>query len=500
MAAGVDCAPQHGADRGRLFLGHPRALLTPVSVEVWERFSFYGMRAILGLYLLTPVTEGGIGLPPATALSLTAIYSAGAYLTSVIGGWLADRFLGARRTVLTGGIVIMCGHILLAVPTTSLFYVGLAAVVLGTGLLKPNIASLVGALYSVNDHRRDSGFSIFYMGINIGGFVAPLVCGWLGQEVNYHAGFLAAAIGMGIGVTYFLTTYRRLPDVGPRAQEHLGERAATGAGPRTRRRTATCAVIVTVIVVATFALSGGGLSGVIDAASAATFSIPVVVLYAMARSPRVTPTETRRLVAYIPLFLASVAFWMMFEQGSTVLSELAANHVTTALFGHSFPSSWFLSINSLAIIVLAPAMAWFWIRLGRRDPDATTKMGTGVLVGGLSFLAVPLAFVLTAGDKISPLWLVGIYIVQAVAELALSPVGISQTTRLAPRAFANQTMGVWYLSMAAGSGLGAQLVGLSTRFDTTSYYGLLAAIGVVVGVVVLTLRRPIAALTVQPLA
>jgi POT family proton-dependent oligopeptide transporter len=461
--------------------------MTPVSVEVWERFSFYGMRAILALYLLTPATAGGMGLPTASALSLTAIYSASAYLTSVFGGWLADRYLGARKTVLTGGLIIMSGHAILAVPTTSLFYVGLTAVVLGTGLLKPNIASLVGALYSPQDRRRDSGFSLFYMGINIGGFVAPLVCGWLGQNIDYHAGFLAAAIGMGIGVVYFLVNLRTMPDVGPRpAADHFS------TSRKSPKVVGYAGLAVAVVVAATFVLTGGGLPGAINAISAATFTAPVAVMLVMLRSPRLDRAEISHLKAYVPLFLTSVAFWMMFEQGSTVLSEMAADQVSTSLFGFSFPSSWFLSINSLSIIVSAPIMAALWIRMGNRNPDAATKMGAGTLVGGLTFAVVPLALAgAGTGDLISPVWLIAIYLVQAVAELALSPVGIAETTRLAPRAFANQTVGFWYLSMAAGAGLGAQMVKLSTVMPATSYYLLLTAIGVAVGAAVLAQRTRI---------
>lgn len=476
------------------FFGHPRQLMTPVSVEVWERFSFYGMRAILALYLLTPIAEGGMGLPTAAALSLTAIYSASAYLTSVLGGWIADRFIGARKTVLIGGLIIMCGHIILTIPTASLFYFGLTAVVLGTGLLKPNIASLVGALYTPEDRRRDSGFSLFYMGINIGGFVAPLVCGWLGQNINYHAGFLAAAIGMGIGVVYFVLNFRALPDVGPR----MPDAAAVAKSQRTARFGVTgyASVAVAVIVVAAFVLTGGGLQGAINAISAATFTIPVAVMLVMMRSTRVTGAERSHLKAYIPLFLTSVAFWMMFEQGSTVLSELAADRVSTNLFGWGFPSSWFLSINSLAIIIFAPVMAAVWIKLRHRNPEAATKMGTGTLVGGLTFAVVPLALAgVGQGGLISPLWLIGIYLVQAVAELAVSPVGIAETTRLAPPAFANQTMGFWYLSMAAGAGLGAQMVKLSTVIPTNYYYFLLAVIGATVGAAVLMLRHRIGRLS-----
>ncbi|WP_118914418.1 peptide MFS transporter [Mycobacterium shigaense] len=483
------------SDREPQFFGHPRQLMTPVSVEVWERFSFYGMRAILALYLLTPTAQGGMGLPTAAALSLTAIYSASAYLTSVLGGWIADRFIGARKTVLSGGLIIMCGHIILAIPTTTLFYFGLTAVVLGTGLLKPNIASLVGALYSPEDQRRDSGFCLFYMGINIGGFVAPLVCGWLGQNINYHAGFLAAAIGMGIGVAYFIVNFRALPDVGPRTHDsaavlvHPAKPAGIGA-------TGYSAAAVVFVVTATSVVTGGGLQGAINAISAATFTIPVAVMLVMMRSARVTSAERSHLKAYVPLFLTSVAFWMMFEQGSTVLSELAADRVATNLFGVGFPSSWFLSINSLAIIIFAPVIAAVWIKLRHRNPGAATRMGTGTLVGGVTFAAVPLALATAGhGGLISPVWLIGIYLVQAVAELAVSPVGIAETTRLAPYAYANQTMGFWYLSMAAGAGLGAQMVKLSTVIPTDYYYFLLAVIGVGVGAAVLTLRGRIGRLS-----
>jgi POT family proton-dependent oligopeptide transporter len=486
-AGGPTTVQQSRADRR--FFGHPLSLATPAATEVFERFSFYGMRSILALYLLAPESAGGMGLAPATALSLTAVYSASAYLASIGGGWLADRSLGARRAVLLGGLIIMCGHILLALPVRDLFYAGLVLVVTGTGLLKPNVASMVGDVYPAGDPRRDSGFSIFYMAINLGAFVAPLVCGWLGQRVSYQAGFATAAVGMALGLTYFLVTRRNIA--------HLGTRPAgrtSGAVP-VRGLVAGAAALLTPAGI-TLLLSGSLTDGIVNAIGALTFTAPVVWITAMYRSPRCAPEERRRLLAYIPLFVGSTLFWMMFEQSSTALSALADSRVAHSVFGLSFPTPWLLSVNPVAVIALAPVAAWLWTRLPEGGPGTPTKMGGGVVLMGAGFLLIPLALALTPhGTALSPMWLIVVYVVQTIGELMLSPVGISATTRFAPAAFAGQTMGVWYLSMAAGAGLGAQVVKVYTHVSPTGYFLTLAAVGVACGALLVLLNGRIRGLT-----
>jgi POT family proton-dependent oligopeptide transporter len=376
--------------------GHPRGLSTLFFTEMWERFSYYGMKAILVLYLTASAAQGGLAYAVARATLIAGFYNMGVYLMSLPGGWVADRFLGARRAVLYGGILIACGHFSMAYPSVRTFYGGMALIVLGTGLLKPNISTMVGGLYGQEDERRDAGFSLFYMGINIGAMVAPIICGYLGQRVNWHYGFGAAGIGMTLGLIQYVMGRARLGNVGARP-----------AGRKT----------------------------------------------AAARAPRASFTagEKKRLAVIGILFLFSVIFWMAFEQASTSLNLFSDRLTRNAVFGHEFPSSWFQSVNSIFIIALAPVFSWLWIRLGKRQPSSPAKFALGLLFAGLGFFVIAYASSLTSGGRVSPLWLTAVYMLHTVGELCLSPVGLSTVTKLAPARIVGFMMGVWFASIALGN-------------------------------------------------
>ncbi|PRY40268.1 peptide MFS transporter [Umezawaea tangerina] len=479
-------APQQG------FFGHPKGLSTLFFTELWERFSYYGMKAILAYYLYYSVSEGGLGVDKSAALSLVAIYGSSVYMAGVGGGWLADRVFGSQRAVLYGGALIMLGHIALALPIgLAGVYLGLILIVLGTGLLKPNVSNIVGGLYDEHDPRRDGGFSIFYMGVNLGAFVAPLVCGFLGQEVNWHLGFGAAAVGMALGLVQYQLGRKNLGEASdrpanPLPDEHRGLIIGRIAG------VSAAVVVVLVLLIVLGVLSGEGMVNLLSVLSVV---LPVVYFTVMMRSAKTTPVERTRLVAYIPLFVAAVIFWLLYEQTSTVIAAFADTSVRNSIFGIEFPPSFFQSINPVMIIVLAPVFAFLWTKLGTRQPATPRKFSGGLLFIGLSFL-VAMAASQSGGpdDKVSPLWLVLVFFVMTCGELLLSPVGLSVTTKLAPRAFAAQTMGLFFLSSAAGQGVGAQVVKLYSDDSSVVYFGVLGAIAIGLGVLLLVLSPRIKAL------
>ncbi len=465
--------PPAGAIAGdRAFFGHPRGLMTLFTTELWERFSYYGMRAILLYYLTDTVANGGLGIAERTGLALVSIYGTSVYLLSVVGGWVADRLVGARRATLIGGVVIASGHVLLAVPSPTTSYIGIALVALGTGLLKPNVSSMVGDLYARDDSRRDSGFSIFYMGINTGSFVAPFLVGAARAWGGYHAGFLVAAVGMAFALVFFVAGGRFLGRAGGAAPNPV--RAAERAG-LVRGFLVLLLGVVVVAAVASLVSGGFNLDTFIDTMSYLAFLAPIAMFVAMYRSPKVTDAERPRVIAYIPLFVAAMLFWMIFEQAATTLAAFAQNRTELSFFGVTISPEFFQSVNPLSIILLAPVFAWIWSKTHDRPPTAT-KFAMGLGLAALSFLGMSAASAMT-GDGKAPAWvLVVVYVVQTLGELCLSPVGLAATTLLAPRAFRNQAMAVWFLAPAAGQAITAQLIKATEGTSDTAYFGGIGAV------------------------
>ncbi|MFJ5898312.1 peptide MFS transporter [Streptomyces sp. NPDC093064] len=454
------------SDRG--FFGHPRGPATLFFLEMWERFSYYGMSAILLYYLYDQTSDGGLGLDKPTSSALVSIYGALVFMSGILGGWLADRLLGMRRAVLLGGVLIMCGHLALAVPGR--LYALLASmllIVVGTGLLKPNVSSLVGELYSATDNRRDAGFSLFYMGINLGAFIAPYLVGTLGQRVDYHLGFGLAAVGMAAGLVVYARGRARLGGSGdvPTNPLRVGER---------RRVTMRAAVGVAVLAAVVVALGAAGsltVQTLINAVTVLAVLVPVSYLIMMLRSPHTDAVERSRLIAYIPLFIGAVCYWVVNEQSGSVLAQFADTRTDLEVFGLVVPSSWFQSLNPIATLVLAPTFAWLWIRLGDRQPATPRKFATGLLLGGASFVLMAGPGLLHGVDALaSPWWLVASYFVVICGSMCLSPVGLSATTKLAPRAFLAQMMSLWFLASAAAGGINAQLVQLYRPETEVGYF------------------------------
>jgi proton-dependent oligopeptide transporter, POT family len=460
-------APQKG------FFGHPRGLSTLFFTEMWERFSYYGMRAILGYYLYFAVAEGGLGIPETTALSVVGVYGASVYMTGVLGGWLADRVIGAQWAVFYGGCVIMLGHISLALPGgIATVVLGLGLLVIGTGLLKPNISGLVGGLYSEHDPRRDAGFSIYYMGINLGGFTAPIVVGTLGEKVNWHVGFGAAAVGMAIGLIQYMLGRKNLGSAGKLPVNPL----PAGQKGRVLARAGGVALLFVVVLVGLSVSGVLGLDGLVNVISVISAVLPIGYFAVMLASKQITKIERDRLVAYIPLFLATALFFLLFEQQPNTLANIAEADTDLNILGFVIPASWFQAINSLAIIVLAPVLAAVWIKLGERQPSTPQKFVGGLFFIGLAFLWVVLSKTVVGDGQHLPVMLALVFVIMTIGELMLSPVGLSVSTKLAPKVFASQTMGLYFLAPAMGQGLGAQVVKLYSVDNQQIYFGIVGLV------------------------
>jgi proton-dependent oligopeptide transporter, POT family len=441
----------------RSFFGHPRGLATLFLTEMWERFSYYGMRALLILFMVASVEAGGLGFSVPKAAAIYGLYTASVYLAGLPGGWVADQIFGLRRAVLVGGILIASGHVCLIFPRIDFFYGGLVLIVIGTGLLKANISAIVGELYAPGDTRRDGGFSLFYMGINLGAFLAPLACGYLGQRVGWHWGFGLAALGMSTAVVQFVRGQKYLGDAGVRAIRSEERRKALGQlASGSLVCVAAAGTILFLLRQTSIEITAQGIS--------TTFGILLVMLSVgvflwLFFGAGWTIAERKKLVVILVLFLASALFWSVFEQAGSTLNLFADRNTNCVVWGHSFPSSWFQALGSLFIILFAPVFAWFWIRLGPRDPSSPRKFTGGLVLAGLGFLVLVLPLA-TASGRVSPLWLVLTYLLHTFGELSVSPVGLSAMTKLAPGRAAGLIMGVWFLSTSLGNYLGSRSAGL----------------------------------------
>jgi POT family proton-dependent oligopeptide transporter len=436
------------------FFGHPRGLSTLFFTEMWERFSYYGMRAFLILYMVAPAASGGLGFADADAASIYGTYTGSAWGASILGGLVADRLLGQYRSVLIGGSIIALGHFTLAFRALPFFYSGLALIVLGTGLLKPNVSTLVGSLYESGDARRDAGFSIFYMGINLGAFIGPLIAGYLAQRVDWHVGFAAAGVGMTLGLVQYVLGRNRL-------QPALDRLAATPrpVTPAPGRAAHSAA------------MTGGSAPGRLG----------------------FTTSEWKRIGAIVVFFSVAILFWGAYEQAGSTLNLFADRYTRLEVFGLPFPSSWFQSVPPIFVILLAPGFAWLWLRLGPREPSVPAKFALGLLFMSLSFLVLVPAGAMaqsTEGVRVSPWWLVASYMVSELGELCLSPVGLSAVTKLAPVKIVGMMMGVWFLSNAFGNKLAGWAAGFFSTTPLVTLFGTVAAILLATALVMFAIVQP----------
>jgi len=426
---------------GARWFGHPRGLSTLFFTEMWERFSYYGMRAFLILYMTASVANGGLGFDDRHAASVYGNYVGSVWLTPILGGLIADRFLGQYRSVLLGGTIIALGHFTLAFKSLSTFYAGLVLIVLGTGLLKPNVSTIVGSLYETGDERRDAGFSVFYMGINLGAFIGPLIAGYLAQKVDWHLGFAVAGVGMVLGLIQYV----------------IGKRHLVPGLTRLRARSRPEGKI-----------SSGGTGFTAD--------------------------EWKRIAVIFVLFVFASIFWGAYEQAGSTLNLFGDRYTNNVVFGFAFPSSWYVSVQALFVILLAPVIALVWFKLGSRQPSVPSKFALALLFAGLAFLLlVPAAQIAQGGTgiKVSPLWLVAAYFIEEWGELSLSPVGLSAVTKLAPTRTVSLMMGVFFLSNSLGNKLAGWTAGFFSTMPLAQLFGAVAAVCLVGALVMFVLVRPV---------
>ncbi len=426
------------------FFGHPRGLATLFFTEMWERFSYYGMRAFLILYMVH-----ALNFDDKHAGSVYGTYTASAWALAIFGGIIADRWLGQYKSVLIGGIIIAIGHFTLVFHALPFFYAGLAFIAIGTGLLKPNVSGIVGSLYDTNDTRRDAGFSIFYMGINLGAALGPLVAGYLAQKVDWHVGFACAGVGMSLGLIQYVLGRRHLqPAIDRLARQRAAPRVAQKLAPTPEGNTV------------------GGF----------------------------TALEWKRLGAMAVFFVFAAIFWGAYEQAGSTLNLFGDRYTRTTILGFSFPSSWFVSVQAVLVIVLAPCFAWLWTTLGKHEPSTPAKFAIGLFFVGLSFilLLVP-AFRLQAspGIRVSPLWLVGCYFIQELGELSISPVGLSVFTKLSPVKIVGLMLGVWFLADSVGNKVAGLAAGFISSAPMSQLFGVIGGVCLGASVIAFLLIKPV---------
>lgn len=402
------------------FFGQPRGLMFLFFVEMWERFSYYGMKALLVLYLVDAERWS-----VSRAANLYGNYTALVYIAPVLGGYIADRFLGTRKSLVWGGIIIACGHFTLALRGDSTFYLGLGFIILGTGLFKPNVSTMVGQIYAPEDKRRDAGFTIFFMGISVGALIAPLICGYLAQRVGWNYGFAAAGIGMVLGLLLYLWGRERyLPGIGS---------APTASASKNKASITT------------------------------------------------TLEDRRRILAVILVVIITIPFWACYEQVGSSLSLFADKHIARKLEHFTIPASWFQSINPIVILTFAPLFAFLWDRLAnkRREPSAPSKMAVAYLL-----LAIGFGFASRAGFRsetlilVSPLWFVATDIFRSWGELMLSPVGLAYVTEIAPARYGSRLMAAWFLAEGIGNKFAGSIAAYSGSIRAGHFYSIFVIIGI----------------------
>jgi proton-dependent oligopeptide transporter, POT family len=467
------------------FFGHPRGLATLFFTEMWERFSYYGIRALLILYMTAAPAQHGLGLNVPTAGAIYGLFTACAYVFSLPAGWIADRFLGQQRSVVLGGLLIAAGNFGMTAPAFGSFLLSLLSIAIGTGFLKTSCTTTVGFLYKQGDPRRDAGFSLYYVGINIGAGIAPLVLGYVGQRVNFRYGFALAGVCMVAGLTQFILTRGHL-----RAAEQTPE--VPSAGDRKKLLYGLAAVLIAAGLVAVLAVP---IQQVADGFGLLLLAAVVVTFAGLLLSKDYNKEEKKRIQVILVLFLGSALFFSIFEQAGSTLNLFADRSTDNRVFGISFPSSYFQSLNSIFIYALAPVFAWLWVRLGEHDLSVVTKFSIGLFGAGGGFLVMMFAAIAAGPNgKVSPMWLATTYLLHTIGELCLSPVGLSAMTKLAPRRIAGMIMGVFFLSVSVGNFMGGRLASFYESIPLDKLFGYVGAFGIAVGLIMLAISRPVSRL------
>ncbi|MGX9294302.1 peptide MFS transporter [Tsukamurella paurometabola] len=460
------------------FFGHPWPLVNLFGVEMWERFSFYGMQAILAYYLYYSAADGGLGFDKATSLGIVGAYGGFVYLSTIAGAWVSDRLLGAERTLFYSACLVMAGHVALAaVPGAAGVAIGLVLVAVGSGGVKGNATKVVGDLYPDGDTRRDAGFSLFYMGVNLGAFIGPLLTGYLQDTVGFHFGFGLAAVGMALGLLQYGLTRKMLP--------RISQEVPNPASRTDIQRVAAGAVVAIAVVVVLILFGVITAENLVDAVIITVAAISLVYFVFLLRSTRVDGAERNGVKAFIPLFLSQVAFWALFQQMFTFVAVYADERLDRSLGGWEFPASWIQSVDPVYILIFAPVFAALWTKLGPRQPSTPIKFAIGTMGIGVAFLAFLL---MPPGANTVPLiGLLAIMLIFALAELCISPVGLSVSTKLAPRAFATQMVALNFLSISLGTALAGRLATFYDQTDEAPYFLVLGGTAIGIGLIVVAL-------------
>lgn len=478
-------------DSSKTFFGHPRGLATLFFTEMWERFSYYGMRAILLLFMVSSIEQGGMGLDDRTGGAIYGIYTMFVYLMALPGGWLADKFFGLRKAIFYGGSIIALGHICLAFPFAETFFLGLFFIVIGTGLLKPNISSMVGEIYPANDQvRRDAGFSIFFMGINSGALLAPLLVGYLGENVNWHYGFAAAGIGMILGLIQFKATEKYLGSAGlepaplpDEVQQQKRERSIFYG-----LWIIGIALLIFVGLLITRAIS---VDPVVFAGASGVVILCAVVLYFVYvfLFEDLNSEEKKKVAAIFILFLATTAFYAGYEGQGSSLNLFAERYTDMFIGSFEMPASWLQSAPPLFVLLFVPVFAWLWSTLAKRNlnPNTPVKLALGLLWMGLGYLVmIGASHILIGGDKPLPTWLVFTYMFHTFGEICLYPIGLSGVTKLAPKRLVGQMMGVFFMALALGNLVAGLYAGeFSDKVITENPASLLDLFGLIVKIMLI---------------
>ena len=473
---------------------HPSGLKTLFLTEMWERMSFYGMRGILVLFMTATLVNGGLEIDAVSASAIYGIYASSVYLVALLGGWLADRHIGQQNAILYGGIVIMLGHFLLAITNIQTFYLGLIFVVLGTGLLKPNISAIVGGLYENNLEKKESGFTLFYMSINIGSILGFFICGYLGENIGWHYGFGAAGVGMAFGLIQFILTKKNLGQVGINPTIDL---------PKEVKKKELSILSISMIAFLLLVLSG--LLGIwefnpIPIANILTVVIMLIAILYFAYLflfGNLSYNEQKKIILIIVLFFGAALFWSGFDQAGSSFNIFAKEYTDRMFMGWEYPASWLQVLNPLLVVILSPFMAYLWFFLGKRmlDPSLPFKFGLGLI-----FMAIGFVFIATgasiamqeglAGAK----WLLLTYLFHTIGELTLSPIGLAAISNLSPKRFVGQMMGIWFLASSLGAIIAGLLSGQAAYEGLSSMPSLFNQIAIyssIAGFILIIISRPL---------
>lgn len=464
------------------FFGHPLPLMQLFSLELWERFSYYGMNGILVLYLYFQVSDGGLAMPQPTAIGIVGAYGGAVFLATILGAWVADRLLGPEKVLFYSAIIIMVGHICLAlVPGYGGVAAGLILVALGSGGLKANASALVGELYEEKDPRRDAGFTLFYMGVNLGAFLGPLITGLLQDSIGFHVGFGAAAVGMALGLIIYATGRKKLPDEA---------RGAVNPLPGSKLVLFLLAIVVAVIIIVVLWMTGvvnpDNLDWWIAGISAGAAICYFIV---MSTSPQTSADERSRVAAFIPFFVTSVVFWSLYQQIFGTITAYSDTQMNREIFGWEMPISWVQLIPAIFVIAFAPVFSIIWMKLGPRQISTPVKAGLALILIGIAFLLF-LPFANGEAHSTPLLWVALILLLFVFAELLISPIGLSFSSKVAPKVFQSQMIAVFFLSSGVGTALSGVLGGYYSADNQTPYWSSIGAASIVLGLLALTLTKP----------